>query len=146
MAIGKILCLCLGNSDRSPVMAAVLSMYLRNAGHDVICESAGISDGAKQGCASSYAVTAMKRIGIDLSNHCRKHISELKLEEYDLFVVVNDEVAGRLYLDLGVDMKKMFNAQITNPWPCQFQEDYDSTAYQVMAGMYKVVARYFPPE
>jgi len=144
MAINRVLCVCLGNSDRSPVMAAVLQMYLKNAGHKVSCCSAGVSEtGTKKGGASLYAITAMKRLGIDLTEHRRQHVTQLDLNDYDLFVVVNDQVAGQL-LEYGVDMGKMFNAQITNPWPCQFQEDYDGTARQIMAMMYMVVSRYFP--
>jgi len=45
----KVLCVCLGNSDRSPVMAAVLGMYLKSAGHETEVQSAGTLEFCKKG-------------------------------------------------------------------------------------------------
>lgn len=143
MVIRKILCVCIGNSDRSPVMAAVLGMFLKNAGHEVTCESAGIGENAaKGGCAAEFAVVAAKRIGLDISGHCKRRITSLDLAEYDLIVVASDAIAVDV-MKAGGDLKKIYNAQITNPWPCQFQEDYDGTVAQVLTAMYRVVAHYF---
>ena len=140
----KILCVCIGNSDRSPVMAAVLGMYLSNARHEVSCESVGISEHAtKGGCATKFAVEAAKRIGLDISNHRKRHINAVNLADYDLIICANEVIAEKI-IEAGADMTKVYNAQITNPWPCQFQEDYDTTFMQILSGMYRVVARYFP--
>ena len=138
----KILCVCLGNSDRSPVMAAVLEMFLKNAGRDVTCESAGVEKSAMSGSAGKYGITAAKRIGLDISGHQRRHVSALNLDDYDLFICASDEIAGKL-IEAGVDMKKVYNAQVTNPWPVQFQEDYDLTMANILTAMYRVVTRYF---
>lgn len=144
MAIKKILCVCIGNSDRSPVMAAVLGMFLKSAGHtDVICESAGVGEHAeKGGCAAAFAITAAKRIGLDITDHRKRRITALNLKNYDLIICASDEIAGQV-IQSGADMKKVYNVQVTNPWPCQFQEDYDPTFSQVLAAMYRVVTRYF---
>ncbi|MBI2097746.1 MAG: hypothetical protein HYT46_02330 [Candidatus Vogelbacteria bacterium] len=145
MAIQKILCVCIGNSDRSPVMAAVLEMFLRNAGHEVDCFSAGVGENAsrtKHGTAAPFAVTAAKRIGLDISSHERERITEIPLGDYDLIVCASDEIAAQV-MEAGGEMKKIYNAQITNPWPCQFQEDYDGTFAQILTAMYRVVTRYF---
>ena len=143
MAIKKVLCVCIGNSDRSPVMAAVLGMFLKDAGHDVVCESAGISDSARTGKAAPYGLTAAKKIGLDLSSHARQHISAVDLKSYDLIVCASDEIAGTV-IEAGADMKKVYNASITNPWPVQFQEDYDAQCMPaILSGMFRVVCRYF---
>lgn len=143
MNIRRILCVCIGNSDRSPAMAAVLGMYLQNADHDVVCESAGISENAsKGGCAAPFAITATERIGLEISDHNKRRITDLNLADYDLIVCASDEIAGKV-VEAGGDMKKIYNAQITNPWPVQFQEDYDTTFQQILASMYRVVVRYF---
>lgn len=143
MAVQKVLCVCIGNGDRSPNMAAVLGMFLKNAGHEVVCESAGVGENAaKGGAATPFAVVAAKRIGIDLSDHNKRRITSLNLADYDLIVCASDEIAGQV-IQAGADMKKVYNAQITNPWPCQFQVDYDGTFEQVLSAMYRVVARYF---
>lgn len=143
MAAGKVLCVCIGNSDRSPVMAAVLQLFLRNGGHDVICESAGVGENAaKGGGATPFAVAAAKRIGLDISGHTKRHISSLDLTHYLLIVCASDEIAAQV-IKAGGDMGKVYNAQITNPWPCKFQVDYDGTFEQSLSAMYRVVARYF---
>jgi len=141
--IKRIMCVCIGNSDRSPVMAAVLEMFLKNAGYEVGCTSVGISESANRGGgASPFAVTAAKRIGIDLTGHGRTQIASHGLDYYGLIICASDEIAAKV-IELGADPKKVYNAQIPNPWPVQFQEDYDVTFAQILAAMYRVVARYF---
>lgn len=143
--VRKVLCVCKGNGDRSPLMAAVLKMYLKNAGlADVVCESAGVLEAATKGGgpAPEFAVVAAKRIGIDLSGHRKHQLDPRTIGDYDLFVCVDEEVAARV-LEAGAKMQNIYNAQIGNPWPCQFQEDYDQTAERIMAAMYRVVIRYF---
>lgn len=125
-------------------MAAVLGMYLKNAGHDIVCESAGIGENAaKGGPASLPAAVAARRIGLNIYGglHNKRHISQVNLEDYDLIVCAGDEIAGKV-IEAGVGMDKIYNAQITNPWPVQFQEDYDKTFEQILAAMYRVVVRY----
>ncbi len=140
----KILCACIGNSDRSPLMAAVLGMFLKNAGHACVVESAGIGENAATGGpAAPFAIAAAKRIGLDLSGHKRRRTNSLDLKSYDLIVCASDEVAGQIIKD-GGDMKQLYNAQITNPWPVPFEQDYERTAVAIMGAMYLVVARYFP--
>jgi len=144
--IKRILCVCKGNGDRSPMMAAALKMLLWNAGIEVFCESAGILQAADGGGgASSFMVTAAKRIGIDLSGHERRWVSKLSLGTYDLFICVDSEVAAHM-IGIGADIKKVCNAEISNPWPSQFQEDFNRTAGRILAAMFQVVTRYFSSE
>ncbi len=145
--IKRVLCICKGNNDRSPMMAAVLQMYLSNASmKDVVCESAGILEIAnKGGGVSPLMVKAAKRIGIDLSSHKKCWVNSLKINDYDLFVCADNEVAARV-IELGADMKKVCNAGVSNCWPSQFQRDLDDTAERIMAAMFRVVTRYFSSE
>ncbi len=136
----KILCVCIGNSDRSPVMAAVLGMFLKNAGHEVMVESAGTN--AKEGCAAEFGVMAAKRLGLDLSGHRKTHVSNVRPADYDLVVCMDDKIALTM-VEAGVDMKKIFNGQITNPWPCQFPEQYDTTMHQILVASYNIIKFYF---
>ncbi|MEI6494477.1 MAG: hypothetical protein WCO03_00255 [bacterium] len=139
----KVLCVCYGNSDRSPAMAAVLAMYLKNAGFDTEVESAGTSDEyAKSGSAAPTAVNAAARIGLDLSGHRKRPISALNLQDYDLFVAADVYVAAEL-VGKGIPPQMIYNVNITNPWPVQFEQDYEPTFLSILSGMYKVVARYF---
>lgn len=94
----KVLCVCLGNSDRSPFMKALLEQMLRNQGRtDVTVDSAGVSDSAKKGGpAPKIAQALAPTYGVDLSTHCRKHIDDTKLYDYNLFVVAEKEVQTAL--------------------------------------------------
>lgn len=140
----KILCVCVGNADRSPAMATILQMYLHCNGLSTICESAGLSPNAdKGGPAPEHVRTACQRIGINMSNHKRRHIKSVNLGEFDLIITVNDEVAAKV-IEAGADVKKVYNANIPNPWPVQFQDDYDQTFALILGAMYRVVSRYFP--
>lgn len=140
----RVLCVCLGNSDRSPLMAAALKKLLEGTDNDdVVCESAGVGESASRGGrAAPFAIAAAKRIGIDLSSHTRRHIVSLDLTSYDLIVCASDEIAG-LIIAAGADLKKVYNAQITNPWPVQFEVDFERTVEAILGAMYRVVCRYF---
>ena len=117
-------------------------MLLEFAGKYVQCESAGILESAAEGSASPYAIVAGKRIGIDLSDHRRRQIDSLDLRDFDLFVCVDEKVAAYV-LALGVPMEKIYNVQISNPWPVQFQVEYDETAEAIMKAVYRTIIRYF---
>jgi len=136
----RVLCVCIGNSDRSPVMAAVLEKFSNNK---IVCESAGIGETARNGKAAAYGIAAASKIGLDISGHSRRHISTVDLGSYDLIICASDEIAAKV-IEAGADMRKVYNAQIPNPWPVQFQEDYDAqTMPTILAGMYRVICRYF---
>lgn len=146
MIIKRVLCVCKGNSDRSPMMAAVLQMYLDNTislKGEVQCESAGMLEIAdKGGGASPLMIKAARRIGLDLSSHNKRWVNSLEIGNYDLFVCVDEEVAAHV-IELGADMKKVCNAGISNPWPSQFQRDFDDTSERIMGAMFRVITRYF---
>src|SRR6185369_15970589 len=94
----KVLCVCIGNNDRSPVMAAVIGMYLKNAGHNnVTVESAGIGENAADGKPIRiFGIKAAARLGLDISKHEKRRTTSLKLEEYDLIITADDNIAGEL--------------------------------------------------
>ena len=121
-------------------MAAVLDMFLKSAGHEVVVKSAGTN--AKEGCAAEFGVMAAKRLGLDLAGHRKTHVSNVQLADYDLVVCMDDKIADTI-AKTGVDIKKIFNAQITNPWPCQFPEQYDTTMHQILIASYSIIKFYF---
>lgn len=85
----NILFVCTGNTCRSP-MAEVLFKHLiqKNKLKDITCSSAGIS--ARNGDkASINAIKVCKEWDLDLSLHRSKNIFDLKLLDYNLFVVMN---------------------------------------------------------
>jgi protein-tyrosine-phosphatase len=131
-------------------MAAVLGMYLKNAGHNVMCESAGVGESAcKPGPAAKFAVAAATRLGLDISQHKKRGIGSVRTTNYGLIVCANDEIAekvieeGRKADDESI-LSKVYNAQVPNPWPVQFQEQYDETFERILVAMSRVMKFYFP--
>lgn len=96
--VKKILCSCLGNSDRSPVMRAQLELMLRNQGTEGIeIISAGVLDSAKSGGgAPDLSISIAPTYGIDLSTHRKQHISSLDLGSFDLVIAADKEVQAEL--------------------------------------------------
>lgn len=83
----NILFVCTGNTCRSPMAAALFNKIAMEMDLDVRIESAGIfaMDGAP---ASSGAYNAMKKYGIDLSEHKAKNITPELLEQCDLVLTM----------------------------------------------------------
>ena len=89
----KILCVCYGNTCRSPMLQALLSRELKNKGIEAVVESAGLI--AKVGFpANEKATICMKERGLDIANHKSRSVSDLDLPTYDnvfcIFSVISD--------------------------------------------------------
>lgn len=89
----RILCVCKGNTCRSPMFAAVLRRTLDLMGiQDVLVESAGtLAKAAGQPAAPEWAVIA-KDTGIDLSGHVSRFVGTLDLGSYDTIICMESEV------------------------------------------------------
>jgi protein-tyrosine phosphatase len=87
----KILCVCVGNISRSPMMQAVLQQHLGSA---FSVESAGVSRELAGRPANKYAVACMEERGVDLSGHVSRWIGDLDLSQYRWIVCVGPEEAG----------------------------------------------------
>ena len=94
----KVLCVCLANSSRSPMMQAVLQQHL---GRAFQVESAGIR---KQGTglgANQRSILCMNERGIDLTGHVRRYIGELDLRQYSWIVCVGPKEAEHVRAAIG---------------------------------------------
>jgi protein-tyrosine-phosphatase len=89
-----ILCVCTGNTCRSPMLAALLRAQLTAAGRlDVLVESAGT--GAADGDpASAGAQRAMARRGLDLDGHVSRNLQEVDLSAVDLILCMSSAHAA----------------------------------------------------
>ena len=94
----KVLCVCLGNISRSPMMQAVLQQHL---GDGFLVESAGASAGLAGRPANHRSVAVMMERGIDLSGHVSRWIGDLDLSQYRWIVCVGPEEAGKVRSALG---------------------------------------------
>lgn len=81
---GAVLFACTMNSVRSPMAAAILRHL---AGRRVWVESAGV----RAGESDPFVVEVMKEIGIDVSKHAPRTISDLNDTSFDLIVSLSPE-------------------------------------------------------
>ena len=89
----RILCVCLGNRSRSPMMQALLQLELGDAS---LVESAGVRREAAGLPADPRAVQCMRDRGIDLSNHQSRWAGDLALADYARIFCVDGEIARRV--------------------------------------------------
>jgi protein-tyrosine phosphatase len=94
----KVLCVCVGNISRSPMMQAVLQQQL---GAAFRVESAGVSRELAGRPANHRAVAVMQERGVDLSGHISRWIGDLDLDQYRWIVCVGPGEADQVRSILG---------------------------------------------
>lgn len=96
----KVLCVCVGNLSRSPMMQAVLQQHLGDA---FLVESAGVKKGVAGRPANDRSIVCMKERGHDLSGHISRWIGDLDLKQYRWIVCVGQDEADKVRSALGAD-------------------------------------------
>lgn len=94
----KVLCVCVGNISRSPMMQAVLQQRL---GAGFLVESAGVSKALAGRPANDRSIACLKERGIDLSGHISRWIGDLDLDQYCWIVCVGHDEADKVRSALG---------------------------------------------
>ncbi len=90
---GKVLCVCVGNISRSPMMQAVLQQHL---GPAFPVESAGVSRELAGRPANSRSLACLKERGVDLSGHVSRWIGDLDIEQFEWIVCVGHDEASEV--------------------------------------------------
>ena len=94
----KVLCVCVGNISRSPMMQAVLQQHL---GAAFLVESAGISQELAGRPANHRSIACMQDRGVDLTGHRSRWIGDLDLDQYRWIVCVGHDEADKVRSALG---------------------------------------------
>ena len=90
----KILCLCTGNTCRSPMLSALLRSALDRRGlQSVVVDSAGTGAGNGQP-ASEEAIACLASQGLDLSRHRSRHVGGVDLAGYDRILCMTSSHAA----------------------------------------------------
>lgn len=140
----NILFVCTGNTCRSAMAAALFNKLATEKDLDVRIESAGIfaRDGEP---ASSGAVIAMKKYGIDLLGHHAQSINTELMEKSDLILtmtaahkmLIEPSAAGKVFTlceYAGLD------GDIPDPYGGDARE-YEECAENILAALEKVAER-----
>ena len=116
----RVLCVCSGNTCRSPMLQTLLRAVLADAKRgDIQIESAGTGAGAGDP-ASAGAQAAMERRGLSLAEHRSRHVQTLDLTRYDRFLCMTSAHAAAIR-SLGVPAQRIavVNADhggVPDPW------------------------------
>src|SRR5579859_2601240 len=96
----RVLCVCVGNISRSPMMQAVLQQHL---GATFLVESAGLDKALAGRPANHRSVACMKERGVDLSSHVSRWVGDLELDQYLWIVCVGRNEADKVRSILDID-------------------------------------------
>ena len=129
----RILCVCYGNTCRSPMLQALLVRELKSRGVEAVVESAGISEvGAP---ANEKAIICMKERGLDIISHRSRRVSDLNLPSYDHVFCASPAVSiVRTLIYLGVPKDRIGFAVASDPY------GGDIEAYRACAEILAVAA------
>ena len=140
----NILFVCTGNTCRSPMAAALFNKIAVERNLDVRIESAGIfaCDGEP---ASTEAVIAMKKYGIDLLGHHAQSINTELLEKCDLILTMT--AAHKMVIEPSAQGKTFtlneyagIDGDIPDPYGGDVEE-YEQCAKQIYSALLKVADR-----
>jgi putative hydrolase of the HAD superfamily len=96
--VQQVLCVCVGNISRSPMMSALLQ---RELGGGFVVESAGLDRDLVGRPANHRSVDCMYERGIDLSGHISRWIGSVALDGIGWIVTVGLDEARRVRTHLG---------------------------------------------
>jgi len=98
----RVLCVCTGNTCRSPMLAALLRRALDEAGaggeHEVLSAGVAAGDGDPP---SAHAVACMRERGLDIADHRSRNVLGLGVENVDAFLVMGAH-HGHALIEAGV--------------------------------------------
>ncbi len=84
----RVLFVCMGNTCRSPMAAALVNHFLGDAWQ---ATSAGIRPGRQ---VSPLAVEAMKELGIDIQDHQPCSVEAFREQPWDLVILLSDRLGS----------------------------------------------------
>ena len=91
----KVLFVCTGNTCRSPMAEVIFNSFAEEKKLDWRAESAGVAAVGDRP-ASPNAIRAVEELGLDLNRHRTRFLPTVDLNEYALFVGLNEEHADIL--------------------------------------------------
>lgn len=127
-------------------MTGILQQLLDNQRRPakIIVESAGVSDGARQGGSAPKLSQALApTYGLNLSHHQKRHIDALVLSHYDLFIAAEKDVQAALY-DAGVTSEVICLelAGAANAWKSENSRKVEDMIHSIYQALLREVIAY----
>ena len=102
----KILCLCTGNTCRSPMLMILIRQQLKKHGVTYVTVDSAGSNAAEGHAASALAIQTMTNMGLSLDQHRSQPLTSVDLPSYDHFLCMSSSHAAYVR-SLGVDAKRI---------------------------------------
>lgn len=102
----NILCVCTGNICRSPMMEYLLANELPKHGIDATVCGGGIAT-MDDVPPTEHALTVMNEIGVDMSDHRSRQMTQEIADQADVCVVMTPHHGVELVFRYGVDPEKI---------------------------------------
>lgn len=90
-SIQKVLCVCKGNTCRSPLVSVLFNKQFEALGIDITADSAGLIGEIGRPVSEEMLATAME-MGLSLSSHKSRLITSLDLRQYSRIYCMDDEI------------------------------------------------------
>ena len=133
----RVLILCTGNSARSQMAEGLLA---HDAGDQFEVESAG----TKPSSVRPEAIAVMKELGIDISHHRSKGVSELEGQPFDYVLTVCDNAKESCPVFPGAS--RVFHSSFEDPAAVQGSEAHRLEAFRRIRDQIRSYLKAFPPE
>ena len=139
----KILCVCKGNTCRSPIMEALLTYHLsKNGVTDITVESAGMIPDMDGRAITPESESALKKRGLSMADHQSRFAGNLMLDEFDLILCVDEGIANEM-LKISPTKNVRVIAKNKGGIPNPYQQDssvYNRTCAMIDIEMSEVTA------
>lgn len=117
----RVLCLCKGNTCRSPMMERMLRHELEKQGiADIFVESAGLLESAAGQPMARFSMNELRQRGINCAGHTSRYVGAIDLASFDIVLTVGEDEAHEIssYLDCPNKVVTLNegNGGIPNPW------------------------------